>query len=396
MHEAGTASIGQGTHRPMRRRRCHSHLVVAVLVATLLVVPVDARAGDKRPFGDARVLARFPYPPGFPEGVARQGNVFYVAGPATFGTTAQPPSAVVAFDLRTGEKLETYDAPEEDLSQEHANSSIAFDGDGRLYVLNTQIGIYRLDPKSGAQERYALRFPDLEPCPPATAGTGCSPTPHNAPPIPNDIAFDADGNAYVTDSTQATIWLIPAAGPKPATPQVWYQHTSLASEYIGVNGIRFNPQRTRLYLTVSTDLHGRSFVYTLPFAGADPPPGDVAPSPFFEYPEGTLPDGIAFGQSGLLYVALANPRSSGISILEQAQPGPRGEPRGHEYRTLGNDAASPTYPYDSPANMAFTPHRSILVTNHAIATGFVDPGQFTVLDVFVDDLGAPLEKPKLP
>ena len=47
---------------------------------------------------------------------------------------------------------------------QHANSCIAFDSEGRLYVVNLQLGILRIDVGSGDQETYAAPLPDLFPC----------------------------------------------------------------------------------------------------------------------------------------------------------------------------------------------------------------------------------------
>ena len=51
----------------------------------------------------------------------------------------------------TGAQKARYDVAGENLLSEHANSSIAFDGEGRLYVLNTQLGVYRLKGKGQQQ-----------------------------------------------------------------------------------------------------------------------------------------------------------------------------------------------------------------------------------------------------
>ena len=83
---------------------------------------------------------------------------------------------------------------------------------------------------------------------------------------------------------------------------------------------------------------------------------------------------------------MATPFASGISILDTS---------GAEIERLAN-GPNPIFPYDSPANIAFDGKGSMLVTNHAFVTGVTNPGQFSVLDVFVDDRGAPLERPKLP
>ena len=363
------------THRTLAAALAFGALV------TGLGGPGTATAAQPRPFGDAKVLATVPTPPGFPEGIAVHGNRVYVAGPATFGTTGKPPSRVVAFDIKSGEQVGAWDAKGENLLAEHANSSIAFDGQGRLYVLNTQLGIYRLSPANGTQEAYASPFPDLPPCFTSPTGVVCAPTPVDTPPLPNDIVFDGAGNAYVSDSMQATIWRVAPGG---GVPQVWFQDARLASEYIGVNGLRLDPARSKVYLTVTTDLLGRSFVYTLPLV---PNPQSSDLEVFHQYGPGQLPDGIAFGKSGLLYVAMATPGASGVSALA---------PNGEEKFRLGNPLLSPVFPYDSPANIAFRGDGSMLLTNHAFVTGVLNSSQFTVLDVFVDDKASPLEMPLLP
>lgn len=361
----------------MTRSRAGTVALVAVL--GLVAASGVSAAAEPRPIGDVKVLAQVPTPPGFPEGIAVQGNRVYVAGPATSGTIGKPPSRVVAFNTLTGAQVASYKAKGENVLAEHANSSIAFDGNGRLYVLNTQLGMYRLTPSTGKQEPYGDPFPDLSPC--LVAPAPCSPAPLPTPPLPNDLAFDATGNAYVTDSLQATIWKVPAGG---GAPQIWFQDSRLVSEYIGVNGIRLDPARSKVFITVTSDLQGQSFVYTLPLVDK-PTAADLAV--FHQYGPGDLPDGIAFGASGPLYVAMATPSASGVSILA---------PKGDETVRLANPVGSPVLPYDSPANIAFNAKGSLLLSNHAFVTGVLDPKAFNVLDVFVDDKASPLEKPALP
>ena len=353
--------------------------LLCVLVYLAAQVSVWAQA-NARPFGDVQVLATVPFPPGYPEGIAVNGNKVYVAGPARFGTAGEPPSKVFAYDTRTGETVREYAIQGEDLTQDHANSCIAFDGAGRLYVVNIQLGIVRLDTGSGAQQVYATPLPDLHPC--SLNPAPCSPTFFDAPPLPNDIAFDEAGNLYETDSFQATIWRIPAGGGQP---QIWFQSAQLDTPF-GPNGLRLSPDGTKLYFTITAEgvgpmgnfLGGK--VYTLPLVNT-PTAGDL--QVFHQY-NGEAPDGIAFGRTGKLYVVLAAPFASGVSILR---------PDGTEETRLTN-ATDPFFPYDSPANAAFNKHGSLLLTNHAFATG--NPAHFTVLDVFVDDKESPLVRPDLP
>lgn len=347
---------------------------VCGLVATLFAGGV-ARAGT---FGEVRVLGTVPTPPGTPEGVAVRGNRVYASGPAKFGTILGAASAVVAFDKTSGQIVQTYTTQGENLLAEHANSCIAFDGAGKLYVINTQLGIYRLDTATGAQEAYSAPFPDLPACglfPKAP----CSPTLVDLPALPNDLAFDAAGDAYVTDSMQATIWKVPSGG---GAPQVWYQDQRFASPYVGVNGLRLDPARQKAYVTVTTDLLGASSVYTLPLVAA-PKAADL--KVFKKFASGEAADGIAFGAGGDLYVTLALPTTSGFVVLG---------PDGVEKKRAVNALLSPTVPYDSPANLAFDGSGSLFVVNHAFATNL--PSHYTVLDVYVGDPGSPLELPTIP
>jgi sugar lactone lactonase YvrE len=334
------------------------------------ILPLTAFANNPqtRPYGDVQTLGTFPVPPGSPEGIAVKGNKAYVSGPARFATAGGPPSIVVVYDTRTGEQLETIQIQGEDLSQEHANSCVAFDGDGRLYVVNTQRGIVRIDLGSGVQTVYAPPVPQLN---------------APVPALPNDIAFDPAGNLYLTDSFQATIWRIPPGGGEP---EAWFQDAALATAF-GANGIRLNPDRTKIYFAVTTqslDLNGPftgGTIYTLPLVDA-PTAADL--KVFHQY-NGEGPDGIAFGNSGRLYVMLASPGFSGVSVLS---------PTGAEVARFVNPLG-PNFlisPFNSPANAAFDKHGSLLVTNHT----FIFPGNESVLSVYVNDKESPLVKPSLP
>ncbi len=347
------------------RKNLFSKVLMPCLLA-FAMLPLTAFADNPqtRPYGDVRTLATFPVPPGSPEGIAVKGNKAYVSGPARFGTAGGPPSIVVVYDTRTGEKLETIQIQGEDLSQEHANSCVAFDGEGRLYVVNTQRGIIRIDLGSGEQTVYAPPVPQLNPPVPA---------------LPNDIAFDPAGNLYLTDSLQATIWRIPPGG---GAPQVWFQDAVLATPF-GANGIRINPDRTKVYFVVTAEGVGPTGftggkIYTLPLVDA---PTAAQLEVFHQY-NGEGPDGIAFGNSGKLYVILASPGHSGVSVLS---------PTGAETARFGNPFG-PNFlisPFNSPANAAFDKHGSLLVTNHT----FIFPGNESVLSVYVNDKESPLVKP---
>ena len=281
---------------------------------------------------------------------------------------------MLLYDAGTGTLLRSWDIQGENLAQEHANSSLAIDRLLRVYVLNTQLGIVRIT-LTGKQDRYSTPFPDLKPC--GQAAPPCSPTPFDAPALPNDIVFAANGTAYVTDSLQATIWRVPPGG---GIPQIWFQDARLATPSFGPNGIRIDPTGTKVYFTMTEDFEHRAFVYTLPLV-AQPKAADL--NVFHEYTTATSRTGSHSARPASCTSTIATPFASGISILS---------PGGAEVTRLANQG-NPIFPYDSPANLAFDGKGSILVTNHAFVTGVTNPEQFTILDVYVADPGLPLHKP---
>ena len=143
-------------------------LSAAMLALTLAAGMVSAAHAADPDFGEAKVLAQVPQP-GFPEGIVRNGLLTYVTGPATFGTAGNgTPSKIWIYLTYTGTLLATVDMIGEDLTQEHANSCAAIDGFGRLYVLNTQLGVVRYSP---FQQTWGAPIPNLPPCNSVPAGT---------------------------------------------------------------------------------------------------------------------------------------------------------------------------------------------------------------------------------
>jgi len=351
------------------------------VIGILITVQMSAQSIlALRPIGDVKVLSYVPPSTGYPEGIAVKGPKIYVAGPATYGTAGDgTPSRVFTFDISGGNATAVYPIQGEDLNQDHGNSCIAFDGAGRLYVVNLQLGIVRMDLRSGRQDIYAPPLPNLYPCGTVGPEEPCSPTLYDAPPFANDIAFDDAGNLYLTDSQQATIWRIPPGGGQP---QIWFQDSRLDGP-VGPNGLRLSPDRTRIFFSVTAEgraedgtlLGGK--IYSLPLV-ANPSAQQLL---VFHSYNGEAPDGIAFGKSGKLYVALALPFNSGVSILN---------PDGTETARFHN-TDDPTFPFDSPANIAFNNKGSIVITNHAFATHLAI--HMVILDVFVDDRESPLVKP---
>jgi DNA-binding beta-propeller fold protein YncE len=188
----------------------------------------------------------------------------------------------------------------------------------------------------------------------------------------------------VTDSLQATIFrYAPGGGPA----EIWLQSADFEGGGpipFGLNGIRVNPERTHLYFVVSTTLANpiQGIVYRLPIVD-NPTPADL--EIFYTYnaaygPFGDIPDQLAFGARGDLYVSLAF--SNQISVLS---------PSGVETMRIAS-APTDTIPLDSPAGIAFDARtQSLLIANHALLSG--NPANFAVLKVVVNDPGDKLVQP---
>ena len=336
--------------------------LVILLACAALLAGRAARADNKhdRPLGDSKVIAHVPSP-GYPEGIAVHGSLVYVSGPAAFGFADA--SKIFAFDKGTGALVKTITVQGQTRVPK-AISCIAFGEDDDLYVLDEEQGVLKINVETGRQSVYAAPFF------PVYASAFGPP----APLLVNDLAFDKRGYLYVTDSFEATIWRVPPGG---GAPQVWFQDSSIDGPF-GPNGVRVDAESDRLYFTVTFDGAGAGYVYTLPLVD-HPTASDL--ELFHAYTPGAGPDGVAFGKSGKLYVALAG--YSQISVLA---------PDGTEQARYAGPAQNPSgapdpLPWANPANIAFDERTgALLVTNHASLTGLPDPSPlFAVFDVYVND-----------
>jgi len=167
-------------------------------------------------------------------------------------------------------------------------SGLKFGPDGHLYAATAGFTadpavayIWRISPDGDEVEEYA----ELDP---------------NG--FPNDLAFDDDGNLYVTDPFLAQIWKIDDCGG----PEVWLSDPLLAANFespyllvapFGVDGIAFDKHHKNLY--VGNLDYGRILKIEVDHGDA----GDV--DVFFEDLDliGGV-DGIAFDKKETLYLAV--------------------------------------------------------------------------------------------
>jgi sugar lactone lactonase YvrE len=195
--------------------------------------------------------------------------------------------------------------------------------------------------------------------------------------FPNDLAFDAAGATFVTDSALGTIWKIPPGG----APSVWLSdpllqgnpNASVFGVPFGANGIVFDRTKRKLYVA-NTDLGAVLEIAV----GRDGSPGGV--EVFATAPSLVGADGLAMDRSGTLYVAVNTQdqiatvdRHGNITVIAQGGL------------------------LDGPSSFAFdvTPcgHHMLYLTNFAIARalglipGVPHPG---ILSLRVNTPGLPL------
>ena len=325
-----------------------------------------------RPLGNSRFIAAVPFP-GYPEGIVVKDGRIYVSGPAAFGVPGNfVPSTIHVYDEWSGAFLRDITIQGQPANGLHALSCIAADDDGNLYVLDEQLGVVKVNVVTGRQSIYAGPF---------------YPVFHSAynPPAPlllNDLAFDKKGYLYITDSFQATIWRVPPGG---GAPQPWYTSSKIDGPF-GPNGIRIDAKSQKMYFDLTFDAANLGHVYTLPLVDH---PTDSDLKLFHSYTAGAGPDGVAFGQSGNLYVCLAG--YSQISVLR---------PDETEVQRFSGPAQRPAnqggpLAWANPANISFNNLTgTLLVTNHASMTGLPDPSPlFAIFDVYVNDRAGTLFAP---
>lgn len=343
---------------------------------TEIETQAEAIALQNAKIGDGRVFVSPEASPPFPEGIVADRNRIYVAGPAAFGINEGRPSEVRVFHRITGKRIDIIPLQGERLAEIHGVGGVTVDSQHRIYVVSNQLGIVRLSPidNSYKQEIYSPVLPEIACNPSLPPSLPCS--------LPNELAFDRNGYLYCSDSFQNTIFRIPPGG---GVAEPWFHSDRLAGSAsallpVGPNGIKTSPDGTEMYIAVTTSNSAPGgMIYRLPLVDV---PQEKDLKVFHQYTQGEMPDGIAFGRSGKLYVALQVP--SEISILN---------PDGREGMRLKGPTNCPIA-YDTPADFAFDNKGSVLVTNHALFSG--NPASFAVLKVFVSDRGVEVEVPQLP
>jgi sugar lactone lactonase YvrE len=190
----------------------------------------------------------------------------------------------------------------------------------------------------------------------------------------NDLTFDREGNLLMTDD-KPRLWRVTPDG----TPSIWFTDPRLTGYFGfagGPLGGRIDPSGKWFYFTITVSPALDAVVYRLRLV-EHPGAADLEVVHRFPVVQGQpLPQatGIAFAESGNLYVSLIGPNQ--VAVLD---------PAGNEIRRI----SSPLF--DSPWGLAFV-GRSLLVTNADIQP-VESPSSWNVLKVYVGEKGLPLNRP---
>ena len=197
-----------------------------LLLAFAFLFSLQAAAWDR---GKVERFATLPAGAANPEGIAvdRRGNVYV----GTFAVTGAPPGRLFVFDDDGDFKRELNPTGSSNLllgvDFNHWNGDLLVVDFGNKTVL-------RVDRHSGA----ATVFTTI----PGGMAAG-----------PNAIAFDRDGNVYISDSFQGIIW---RTGPEGGAPTAWVTHpllTTAGFPPFGANGLDFNRRQDALFVANTGD-----------------------------------------------------------------------------------------------------------------------------------------------
>jgi sugar lactone lactonase YvrE len=325
-----------------------------------------------RPVGETRVFTRVPSP-GHPEGLLVRDGVVYVGTHTSMaGNAGAEPSRIFRYELSTGRPIGETRVAGQDVAEVHGLVGMVFGPDGRLYVADRnppRVLAFDFSASPPVQSTYA-DLPDLPRC--SAAPPPCAPSGNPGDALPDGLVFDASGALYVTDVQKATIFRVPPGGGNSA---IWFQDPRLDGPF-GVNGIVVDPAGQRLVMAVTIHSHpdmlNQGSIYSLPLVER-PDPGDLTLVHRYTEPF-AAPDGIVYGRSGRLYVALAG--TNQISILD---------PGGTEVARfpLPAENARQEIPWDTPASPVLDGRGSLLVTNQSYINAI--PQHWAVLESWVAD-----------
>jgi sugar lactone lactonase YvrE len=284
---------------------------------------VDGGGGGSGGFGSPESLATLP------NGM-RAAGVAAGPGGAVWATAAGPSGATLLHFGPDGALVDSVT-----LKGAGSAHGMTFGSDGRLYVLTANPAqVLAISTDTGAVDRYAS-IPDVSGCIPPVLATGCDGSVAGAAPLPTDLAFDAAGRLYVTDTAQGAIWRVAASGTavtQLVVDSTWTNPVRPA----GPTGIAVGPDNSLTVAvqgTLDSDL-GR--IVKIPI-GPSGSPGTRTELAVTD--SGALPGEVAIGESGRIYVALVG--AGRVLVLERD---------GREFARVPQPS---TDPLDAPVALAF-------------------------------------------
>lgn len=190
-----------------------------IVIALLSLITFVACGGQAKAMGQVEVVTTFDAATGeLPEGVAidKPGNIYVSLGPPFFVGGGYGAVVKISPDGTETTILAEYPAGP-------APAGLAVDAPGNVYFAvpdpgGADVGVYLVNSDGGAD-----RLPGTENM-----------------LVPNGLAFDKQGNLFVSDSALGAIWRIPVGESTPA--EIWLQHELVAgctADDLGANGIAF-------------------------------------------------------------------------------------------------------------------------------------------------------------
>jgi hypothetical protein len=309
--------------------------------------------------------------PGAPHGlaVASDGAVHVATDNAAGRGEAGPPT-IIRYDAegRPEASLQLEDA---DPGGVYGVLGLAIDDDRLVAVDPVRSRVLEVDLDAGEVATYA-EIPDLPPCLLVLDEGPCEPGGVDQEPLPRDAVFDADGNLFVTDAGQGTIWRIEPDGP----PAVWHQAEDYALRRPpdgGLGGLAFD-RHGDLLAVVTTSFadgaFGRGVLYRIAVTSAGAAGSRVE---LARTDPGDEPVGVAAGGSGRIYLPLA--AVDELLVLEAD---------GSEAQRIGAAEVEEQtgIPLDAPTDVAFH-GETLLVTNKSAMRNEAD--HWAVLGLPVGD-----------
>lgn len=297
---------------------------------------------DGGPVGSIFAFARVPAP-GAAEGIAVTASGEVIVSTNNGANRGRSGTPVILRYSPDGDLLATHRIGAAEGS-EYGLLGLAVGHNGAAFALSAEPpAVLRIDLVTGIAERVAT-IPDLPACVLSPLAELCEPSAIDHPPVPKGLVVGPDGDLYVSDHAQATIWRV---DPALSTVDAWHQSYDYLSE-TGLGGITFDPQGRLVFTVAANPVTNRGAIYGLTIE-SDGSPGTrrlIA-----ETTEGAAPMGVAVDRGGRIFAALSG--RDAVLVIN-----PAGE------TTVIAPSPDAAVGLDTPVGLTIR-GRSLLITNQA-------------------------------